>query len=253
MEGNAPTAGRAVKPSGGRAETILVVDDDPIIVELVSRILDLEGFPVESCGSGGRALQLFEQVQPDLVILDIRIPEMDGISVCRAVRTHSHVPIIMLTAIDDEADAARALESGADDYVRKPFGASELAARVKAALRRADSFIDHTAMRLAAGPISIDEVEHLIKLDGNEVALSPIEFKLVAYMARHQNRVLTHDQILTSVWGARYAGSHHVLRVTMSRLRQKLGLDRREDASVQTLGGIGYRFSIRTEAGAVSF
>jgi len=170
---------------------------------------------------------------------------MDGFAVCRALRKTSRVPIIMLTALDDEASATRAFEAGADDYVRKPFGAAELAARVKAILRRADA-ADRDSGQIVAGPLVIDEAQHIATLDGREINLSRIEFRLLAYLVRHPNRVVTHDDILTRVWGLRYVGSHHVLRVAMSRLRQRLTIDGRDDISIQTIGGVGYRFLVTT-------
>jgi two-component system response regulator MtrA len=224
-----------------RRETILVADDDATVAAVIARILEMEGFPVLTCGSGASALLRFEEVRPDLVILDIVMPDMDGVSVCRAVRNISTAPVIMLTALDDEASAARALEAGADDYVRKPFGAAELAARVKAILRRSDT-MDRRGEPLEAGPIALDESQHIATLDGIEVPFSRIEFRLLSYLVRHQNRVVTHDDILSRVWGLRYVGSHHVLRVAMSRLRHRLDIERREDIAIQTIAGVGYRF-----------
>lgn len=228
-----------------RHETILVADDDPTVAAVVSRILEMEGFTVVVSPSGAAVLLRFEEVRPDLIILDVRMPDMDGFAVCRALRKTSRVPIIMLTALDDEASATRAFEAGADDYVRKPFGAAELAARVKAILRRADA-ADRDSGQIVAGPLVIDEAQHIATLDGREINLSRIEFRLLAYLVRHPNRVVTHDDILTRVWGLRYVGSHHVLRVAMSRLRQRLTIDGRDDISIQTIGGVGYRFLVTT-------
>lgn len=226
-----------------RHETILVADDDTTVAAVVSRILEMEGFTVLSSGSGAAVLSRFEEARPDMVILDVMMPDMDGFAVCRALRRASRVPIIMLTALDDEASATRAFEAGADDYVRKPFGAAELAARVKAILRRADAS-DRDGGQIVAGPLVVDESQHIATLDSREINLSRIEFRLLAYLVRHPNRVVTHDDILTRVWGLRYVGSHHVLRVAMSRLRQRLAIDGREDISIQTIGGVGYRLLV---------
>ncbi|MBI5288711.1 MAG: response regulator transcription factor, partial [Chloroflexi bacterium] len=226
-----------------RHETVLIADDDPTGAAVVSRILEIEGFNVLATHSGAAVLLRFEELRPDLVILDVRMPDMDGFAVCRALRRTSRVPIIMLTAVDDEASAARAFDAGADDYVRKPFGAAELAARVKAILRRAD-MNDRDGGQIVAGPLVVDEIQHIATLDGREINLSRIEFRLLAYLVRHPNRVVTHDDILTRVWGLRYVGSHHVLRVAMSRLRQRLAIDGRDDVTIQTIGGVGYRFLV---------
>ena len=166
------------------------------------------------------------------------MPKMDGISVCRALRSQSDVPIMMLTALEDESDASRGLAAGADDYVRKPFGIDELVARVRALLRRARG--DPGTERLAAGPLVVDEAEHRVLLNDRDVVLSPTEFRLLDHLVRNQSRVLTHDQLLARVWGPEYAGSHHLLRVAVSRLRQKL--DGPGVALIETMAGVGYRF-----------
>jgi DNA-binding response OmpR family regulator len=183
-------------------------------------------------------LKAFEECDPALVILDVMMPGLDGISVCTQLREVSDIPIIILTALEDESDAARALERGADDYIRKPFGASELVARVRTVLRRANSGVSKPE-RLEAGPIVVDENERLVLVDGEEVILSRTEFALLTFMIRNRNRVLTHDQILERVWGSEYVGSHHVLRVAMSRLRLKL--EAAGAALIETLLGVGYR------------
>ncbi len=231
-------------PAKRGALAVLVADDDQSILNIVSRILQLNGFFPVTAQDGRSALNLFGQLNPVLVILDVTMPEMDGLSVCREIRQMSDVPVIVLTALSDESDAALALEAGADDFVRKPFGTSEFVARVKAVLRRA-RVETPSPQRLVAGPLIVDERRHVIELNGDELTLSRTEFSLLAYLVRNQNRVLTHDQILERVWGSEYVGSHHVLRVTMSRLRQKLELE--GGLLVETLTGVGYR--LRTPAG----
>lgn len=166
----------------------------------MSRILQLNGFFVVTCRDGETALNLFPQIQPSLAILDIRMPGLDGLALCARLRAASDVPVIILTATEDEATAAEALEAGADDYVRKPFGAAEFIARVRAVLRRADVDMPPT-VRYECGPLVIDERQRLVTLHGREIALSRTEFGLLAYLARNANRVLTHDQILERVWG----------------------------------------------------
>lgn len=218
--------------------SVLVVDDDVGVLTAVSRMLQAHGFIVFTCANGRDAIEIFHQLSPSLVLLDVKLPETDGVAVCRRLRSESDVPIIMLTVLAGEADVARALEAGADDYVRKPFGTNELIARVRAVLRRAGVAVDRPE-RLTAGPLTVDERQHVVLIDGAEVMVSPTEFRLLAYLVRNQDRVLTHDYIIAHVWGAGYVGSHNVLRVTMSRLRHKLeGAGR---PLVETLPGVGYR------------
>ena len=218
--------------------TILVADDDPGILRIVSRVLELNGFSVVTCSNGADALESIESNPPVLALLDVRMPELDGISVCERVRANSDLPIIIITALEDESDAARALEAGADDYIRKPFGTNELVARVRAVLRRSQVDIQSPEL-LSVGPLTIDEEQHIVLVQGQEVPLSRTEFSLLDYLARNANRVLTHDQLLERVWGADYIGSNHVLRVAMSRLRQRI--NDVEGTIIETLPGIGYR------------
>ena len=217
----------------------LVADDDQGALTVLSRLLDSQGFQVFTCRDGNDAVDLFHQLKPSAVLLELRLPGMDGLTVCQRLRSESEVPIIVVTTLADEGDAVRALEAGADDFVRKPFGTEELMARVRAVLRRAH-IETHQPERLAAGPLVVDERQHLAFIEGAEVVLSHTEFRLLAYMMRNADRVLTHDQILEQVWGWRYVGAHHVLRVTMSRLRAKLqGIGKH---CIETLTGVGYRF-----------
>ena len=225
----------------GSAPTVLIADDDPGILQVVSTILQLNGFFAFTCGDGDSALSLFEKVQPRLVILDVRMPGMDGLSVCRRLRSISDVPIVMLTVIDDQKDAAAALEAGADDYVRKPFGADELLARLNAVLRRSRVAVLPSEV-IEAGPLVVDGARHMALLDGLEVVLTATEFVLLAHLVRNRDRVLTHEQILEAVWGPEYIDSRHMLRVTMSRLRQKVdGSGRR---LIETLPRVGYRLLV---------
>ncbi len=226
----------ALKRNGG---SILIADDDAAIVHVVSTILHLNGYFTYSCHDGGAVLDTFEEVQPRLLLLDVRMPVMDGISVCRQIRAVSDAPIVMLSVLDDQKDVARALDAGADDYVRKPFGAEELAARVNAVLRRSSAGAAGTEV-IEYGPLTLDAGRHIVRAEDDELALSATEFALLAYLMRNPDRVLTHDQILESIWGAEYVDSRHMLRVTMSRLRQKLHPSAR--TLIQTLPRVGYRF-----------
>jgi DNA-binding response OmpR family regulator len=218
---------------------ILTADDDPAIRKIVSRVLELNDFAVISCANGAEALSAFADDEPCLVILDVKMPEVDGLTVCREIRAESSVPIIMLTGMEDESDAAAALELGADDYIRKPFGTNELMARVRAILRRSGAEVLPDSGVLTCGDITADVGEHTVHYHEVEVSLTRTEFNLLVYLLSNQNRVLTHDQILEKVWGADYIGSHHVLRVCMSRLRQKFG--DAESLPIEALSGVGYR------------
>ena len=226
----------ALKRNGG---SILIADPDVAIVHVVSTILHLNGYFTYSVHDGGAVVDTFAEVQPRLILLAMRLPVLDGVSVCRQIRAISDVPVVMISVLDDQKDVARALEAGADDYIRKPFGADELAARVNAVLRRAGPAVTGTEV-LECGPLMLDAGRHIVRAEDDELTLSATEFALLAYLMRNPDRVLTHDQILESIWGAEYVDSRHMLRVTMSRLRQKLHPSAR--TLIQTLPRVGYRF-----------
>jgi DNA-binding response OmpR family regulator len=223
--------------------SVLVVDDDQGILNIVSSMLRLDDLFPFTCGDGARAIAAFHEVHPELVILDVALPGLDGLEVCRRLRAVSRVPIIMLTVMTEPSDAAAALEAGADDYVRKPFAAEELRARIRAIRRRnqADAI---GGDRLVLGSLVVDGNRRLASVNGSELALTPTEFALLTYLASHAERALTHAQILRGVWGGEYVDSPHVLRVTMSRLRHKLEVA--GAALIETLPRVGYRMS--TEA-----
>jgi len=217
---------------------ILVADDDPAVLAATSRILQLNGFFVVSCSDGETALHLFAELSPALLIADVRMPRIDGLELCQKIRETSDVPILMLADLADEAMAARAFEAGADDYIRKPFGATEFLARVRAALRRGRPG-GALGERFSVGSITLDEAVHEVIVAEEAVDLSRTEFAILAFLMRGHGRVLTHDQILTVVWGPEFVGSHHLLRVSMSRLRRKLGSE--GIRQIETLAGVGYR------------
>lgn len=225
--------------------TVLIADDDSGILSVVSRTLQLSGFLVFSCGDGDRAISLLEEVEPCLVVLDVRMPQMDGITACRRIRRTSDVPIIMLTVIDDQKGAAAAIQAGADDYIRKPFGVDELVARVHAVLRRSRVGVLPSEV-LQFGPIVLDGAKHLARLSDTDLPLTAIEFAVLAHLIRHRDRVLTHGQILEAVWGREYIDSRHMLRGTMSRLRKKLNRSGRE--LIETLPRVGYRLRVDKKA-----
>lgn len=238
----------ATNPQTTPPPTVLMVDDDPGVLGAMSEMLEMEGYAVTTCLNGREAVRSIDKVNPRIVILDMRMPELDGLATCRIVRAKSDVPILMLTALDDEWDAVHALESGADDYIRKPVGAGEFVARVRAALRRSALVTADVTDPITIGHIVIDVVEHEVYVDGRLVELSPIELRLLTHLAMSQNHVLTHDDTLTTVWGPGYSGSRHVLRVTMSRLRQKLALTESGSVNIHTVEGVGYRLMVRESA-----
>jgi DNA-binding response OmpR family regulator len=221
-----------------RRPKVLVVDDDQGLLRLVSRTLDLEGYDTVTASNGQQGYELLAE-KPDAAILDVRMPILDGVELCRRVRQTSSMPILILTAADDESDAIAGLEAGADDYIRKPVGARELVARLKAAMRRATSSGARDEQRsLRVGSLEVDFNQRLARVDGEEVRLSATEYRLITYLAENAGIVLTRDQILGRVWGDGYQGENHLLNVTISRLRQRLPLP---DGTIETIAGVGYR------------
>jgi two-component system alkaline phosphatase synthesis response regulator PhoP len=207
------------------AARILVVEDDPDISALVARYLDKAGFISERAASGGDALTAIAARPPDLMILDLMLPQVDGLEVCRVIRGNeatAGLPIIMLTARADESERIVGLELGADDYLAKPFSPNELVARVRALLRRAHRADAPRARTLAYGPIAIDTDRHVVSLDGRDVTLTAKEFLLLEYLLQHRGRVLSRDLLLTDVWGYRYTGGTRTVDVHVRRLREKL-------------------------------
>ena len=188
---------------------ILIVEDDPDIAELVARYLDKAGFTAERAGSGRDALQAIAARPPDLLILDLMLPQVDGLEICRRVRASeatAGLPIIMLTARAEESDRIVGLELGADDYLAKPFSPSELVARVRALLRRAQRGAPPATRAMTCGPIALDTERHTVSSNGMEVTLTAKEFLLLEYLLKHRGRVLSRDVLLTDVWGYRYTG-----------------------------------------------
>jgi len=207
---------------------ILVVEDDPDIAELVARYLDKAGFATEHATSGREALQSITERPPELVVLDLMLPHVDGLEVCRLLRSHEStdaIPIIMLTARAEESERIVGLELGADDYLAKPFSPNELVARVRALLRRAQRGAPAAASNsrpLAYGPIALDIDRHVVSSGGKDVTLTAKEFLLLEYLMRHRGRVLSRDVLLTDVWGYRYTGGTRTVDVHVRRLREKL-------------------------------
>ncbi len=220
--------------------SVLVVDDDIRILHMLQRMLELEGYHVLTASSGETALSMFDKETPDIVLLDIMMPDVDGYTVCRRIREFSQIPIIMITAKGNDEEKVQGLDAGADDYVTKPFSASELAARVRAVLRRTTVWDEHPEPAFCSYDLVIDFAQHRVTLSGHEVNLTATEYKLLSYLARNAERVVTPDQILERVWGEDYIGETHILQVNMARLRRKLNDDSRNPTYILTRPGIGY-------------
>ncbi len=224
-----------------RATHVLVVEDDPAMQRLLRRTLELAGYTVTVADEGSAALALVDAVRPDLVLLDVVLPGMDGVEVCRRLRARSQVPILIISAMDREGDKVRGLEAGADDYITKPFAAGEVIARVRAVLRRAAwSGGMPPGGVLRVKDLEIDLERHRVHRDGVPISLTPLEFRLLTYLASRSGRVLTHTMILQAVWGNEYADEVHMLRVNISRLRQKIERDPAKPAIILTVPGVGY-------------
>ncbi len=226
-----------------RTKRILLAEDEVALRDFVSRNLRARGFEVLEASNGLEAIALWEREDPHLLILDIMMPRMDGLEVCRRVREHSAVPIIVLTALDAESDKVAALDLGADDYLTKPFGVEELLARVRAALRRTQwEVVLPTGDTKRFGELEIDLAGHIVRLRGEEVRLSPTEFSLLGLLVSNVGKVLTHRVLLQSIWGPEYGGEAEYLRVYINRLRQKLEPDPANPRYLLTEPGVGYRF-----------
>jgi len=220
---------------------VLVVDDDPGIVKVVRAYLEQEGFQVLVAYDGKKAMQIARNDKPDLVVLDLMLPEMDGWDVCRALRKESDVPIIMLTARVEESDKLIGLELGADDYVTKPFSPRELVARVRSVLRRIQG-APPKPERISRGEITVDVSRHAVTVRGEPVDLTPTEFDLLAVLMQDAGRSFTRSQLLEQVQGYAYEGYERTIDVHIKNLRQKIETDPRNPQHIKTVYGLGYRF-----------
>ncbi|MBA4246814.1 MAG: DNA-binding response regulator [Microbacterium sp.] len=217
---------------------ILVVDDDAAIAEMIGIVLRGEGFEPHFSFDGPAAIEAFASVKPDLVLLDLMLPGIDGIEVCTRIRETSGTPIIMLTAKSDSTDVVRGLESGADDYVVKPFNPKELVARIRTRLRpSAQSEVE----RLPIGDLVIDVTGHDVTRDGKSISLTPLEFDLLLALAMKPNQVFTREMLLEQVWGYHYKADTRLVNVHVQRLRAKVELDADNPSIVMTVRGVGYR------------
>jgi len=225
---------------------ILVIEDEPQMQKFLGASLTSEGYRWLEATSGEEGLALVRTHNPDLVLLDLGLPDTDGMDVAREIRAISNRPIIVLSARGQEDDKVRALDVGADDYLTKPFGTGELMARIRVALRHAArAKEERTEPVLTVGELEIDLDRHRVTVRGDEVHLTPNEYKLLAYMMKHAGKVLTHRQLLKEVWGAAYASQTHYLRVYMVQLRHKLEADPTRPRYLSTEPGVGYR--LKTE------
>ncbi len=216
---------------------VLVIDDDLALSEMLGIVLRAEGFQAEFCEDGAKALKTFRESKPDLVLLDLMLPGIDGIEVCKLIRNESGVPIVMLTARSDTLDIVHGLESGADDYIVKPFKPKELIARIKARLRNEPSFVE----TLTLGDLTIDIAGHRVTRNNQEIPLTPLEFDLLAALAKKPWQVFTREQLLTDVWNYRHPADTRLVNVHVQRLRAKIELDPDNPQIVMTVRGVGYK------------
>ena len=217
---------------------ILVVDDDVALAEMIGIVLEAEGFAIATCSDGSGALAAFHASNPDLILLGLMLPGIDGIEVCRQIRLESDVPIVMLTARTDTSDVVAGLEAGADDYVAKPFKPKELVARIRARLRGRDDSGDE---KLSINDVEIDVPGHEVMRGGEAISLTPLEFDLLVALARAPWKVFSREELLEQVWGYRHAADTRLVNVHIQRLRSKIERDPEKPEVVITVRGVGYR------------
>ncbi len=221
--------------------TILIADDDPQLLRLMARNLQFEGYDVLTAADGRAALELAEAKRPDLVLLDVMMPKMDGFTVSQRIREFSNIPIIIVTARGQDQDKIRGLDLGADDYLTKPFNVDELLARSRAVLRRSQfTASDQTINSTRIGDLFIDYTQHIVKRGDKEIPLTPIEYHILSYLAQNVGRIINQDTLLEHVWGAKYTGENHMLQVNVNRLRRKLEPDPAHPRYILTKVGVGY-------------
>jgi len=227
--------------AGDAKATVLVVDDEPIVRQVVAAYLRQEGHPTLEAADGRAALELIERSEPGLIVLDLMLPGIDGLELCRLIRGRSDVPVIMLTARGEEADRIVGLDLGADDYVTKPFSPRELVARVRSVLRRVPARVE--AERIVAGRLVIEPAAREVTRDGVPLKLTVKEFDLLAFLAAHPRLVFSRDQLMERVWGYEAAFDTGTVTVHVRRLREKIEDDPSRPRHVQTVWGVGYRFT----------
>ena len=224
-----------------RKSRVLIADDEAAIRKFVRANLEVRDYETLMATDGSEACEIIERELPDLIILDINMPKMDGFEVCRQVREWSQIPIIMLSARNGEMDKVKCLEMGADDYIVKPFGVDELLARIKAVIRRVQASVASSNLpAFSYDGLVVDFAKHLVTLGGENIDLTATESRMISYLAMNAGRVITATQLLEHVWGEEYSGSDHLLQVNIGRLRQKLQDNARDPKYIQTKSGIGY-------------
>ena len=223
-------------------QNILVVDDEPQITRVLKTTLSSQGYGIRTAADGEQALHEMKGWSPDLVITDLRMPKMDGLRLCRAIRAKCRMPIIVLSVKGEETIKVEALDAGADDYITKPFNVNELLARVRAALRRAAVPLEPEAAMIETGDFRIDIPARKVEVNAKEVHLTPKEFDLLVYLARHPGRVITHHALLTAVWGPNSVQQPEYLRVFIGQLRKKLEPEEGAPRYILTDPWVGYRF-----------
>ena len=225
---------------------VLIVEDEISFSDALAYLLKKESYEVEVAVNGKQAIDLFNSFKPDLILLDLMIPEVSGTEVCRVIRSTSQVPIIMLTAKDSEIDKVVGLELGADDYVTKPYSSRELLARIKAVMRRnaGDSQMSEDGQELVVGPIRMDLDKHQVTVNAIAIAFPLKEFELLEYLMRNSGRVLTRSQLIDRVWGNDYYGDTKTLDVNIKRLRAKIEVDPANPKLIHTIRGLGYKLEI---------
>lgn len=222
---------------------ILIVDDEAEIRRALQRNLQAHGFEVIVAESGEEALDMLTLHRPDLMLLDLGLPGMSGLEVCKKIRTYSQLPIIILSVKDAERDKVRALDSGADDYVSKPFGVDEVLARIRVALRHAALIQGQTQQIFTAGPLKVDFTRRLVLLHEQEVKLTPTEYDLLKALINNKGKIMTRQMLLSQVWGTGYGSEAHYLHVYIGQLRRKIEPDAAHPRFITTVSGVGYRFN----------
>lgn len=226
-----------------RKANIMVVEDEVEIMRALQRSLSGHGYEVVTATSGEQALELIEQKEPDLLLLDLGLPGINGLEVCQSVRVRSNLPIIVISVKGRENDKVHALDLGADDYISKPFGINEVLARIRVALRHADLMIEKSEPASTIGSIYIDFSQRLVLLDGKELKLTPTEYDLLKVFVTHRGKIMTQQMLLTKVWGANHDKKSSYLHVYIGQLRRKIEPDPTQPRLLQTISGVGYRFN----------
>ena len=227
-----------------REPNILIIDDEPQILRALKTILTANHYRVTTANTGENGMALAASQPPDIIILDLSLPDIDGIKVCEQIRQWSRIPIIVLSVREKEKDKVAALDAGADDYLTKPFGIEELLARIRVALRHSEQSLGNKQSVIKSGSLTIDLARHIVLQNGEEIRLTATEFKLLAYLAANADRVITHQNILTQIWGFAEMDRVEYLRVFIGQLRKKLENNPNEPQIIITEPGVGYRFKI---------